>query len=124
MVARASVWESKHGNTLHAISFLRACQDNQFLVILSPSFVTGNNIDLGLDIFGDIFFVANLVMKGEEARCQRLETVTDVDLWPTRNAYVEVREVENNKVFYEAESPFSGRSYTGGIGTFRASMIL
>ena len=57
-------------------------------------------------------------MKGDVAGRQGLETVVDVDLRPTSNAYVEIREAEINKVCYEAENPFSGRSHAGGIETF------
>ena len=90
----------EHKNTLHAISFLRERLHDQFLVIPSPSIVIGNDIDLGSDIFGDIFLVPSFFMKGDPERCQRLETVAGVYLWPTCNAYVEILEAEINKVFY------------------------
>ncbi len=70
-------------NTLHAISFLRECLNDQFFVILPPSFVIGNNIDLRSDIFSNIFLVSGLVMEGDAERRQRLETDTDVYLRPT-----------------------------------------
>ena len=56
-------------NTLHAISFLRECPDNQFLVIVPPSFGVGNNIDLRSDKVRDIFPVSSLVFKGDAQRC-------------------------------------------------------
>ena len=109
-------------DTLHAISLLRECLDNQFLVILSPSIVIGHDIDLGPDIFYDIFLVPSLVMKGDAERCQRLETIAYVDLRPTSNTYMEFREAEINEVFYKAENSFSWRSHAGGIGTFIKSV--
>ena len=86
------VGEKKHrgenGNTLHAIGLLRKCLDDQFLVILPPSVIIGDNTDLRTDIFRDIFLVTGLVIKGDEARPQRFKTATYVCFWPTSGAYV------------------------------------
>ncbi|KAH9047960.1 hypothetical protein EDB83DRAFT_2633278 [Lactarius deliciosus] len=94
--------------TLHAISYLRQCLDDPFLVVFPPFFLP--------DVFGGVFLVSSLVvsMKGDAARRQGLETVAGVYLQLKTNAYVEVG---INKVFDDAGYAFSKRSHTG-IGTF------
>ncbi|KAH9008250.1 hypothetical protein EDB83DRAFT_2676968 [Lactarius deliciosus] len=56
----------------------------------SPSFVIGNTIDLRPNIFGDIFLVSSLVVKGDAVSNAR------------------IREVVFNRVVYKVANMFSG----------------
>ena len=69
MVDSKRKYLGEYRNTLHAINFLGECPDNQSPVILLPSFNIGNNIDLRLDIGGNIFLVSGLVFKRDVQRC-------------------------------------------------------
>ena len=98
----------ENGNALHTIGFLRVCLDDHFLVVLPPSVIIGNNSNLRSDIIGNIVLVSSLIVKGNAAVRQWLETEADIYLWPTRDTYVQIREAEINKVLYKAENAFSG----------------
>jgi len=66
-------YQGKSSIGLHAIGFLRKLLNNQFLVILPPSFHFDVGMNNRANVFGDIFLLPRLVVKGDAARYRRFK---------------------------------------------------
>ena len=94
---------------LHSVRSLRELLCNQPLILVPPLlhvFIRGHD---GADIVGNNSLLPPFVLKGNRVDGQGLEPSLDVDLWATRNEYMQIRNlnVQGDKVLDKAEDCLS-----------------